>query len=82
MRKSTQLFVLIGILAFTRSANAQSRGMFVPAGDMTAARAGHSATLLLDGTVLIAGGDGPARLAGRSAELYHPPLSRRHVVRP
>jgi hypothetical protein len=70
-----QLFVLIGILAFTRGANAQIRGMFVPAGDMTMARAGHSATLLPDGTVLIAGGDGPLLggvTAGRSAELYDP----------
>lgn len=76
VRQIRQLFVLIAILAFTRGANAQSRGMFVPTGDMTTARAGHSATLLLDGTVLIAGGDGPARLggvpAGRSAELYDP----------
>jgi galactose oxidase-like protein len=70
-----QLFVLIGVLAFTRGANAQIRGMFVPTGDMTMARAGHSATLLPDGTVLIAGGDGPLLggvPAGRSAELYDP----------
>ena len=83
VRRSTRvgeiplLFVLIGILAFARGANAQIRGMFVPTGDMTMARAGHSATLLLDGTVLIAGGDGPAALgvpvpAGRTAELYDP----------
>ncbi len=82
MRKNTsarvgeipQLFVLIGILAFTQGADAQIRGVFVPTGHMTTARAGHSATLLLDGTVLIAGGDGPALgfPAGRSAELYDP----------
>ena len=71
-----QLFVLIGILGFAQGAAAQNGGMFVPTGHMTRARAGHSANLLLDGTVLIAGGDGPALLggvpAGRSAELYEP----------
>ena len=39
---------------------------------MTSARAGHTATLLRDGTVLIAGGGTiwPAATAG--AEIYHP----------
>lgn len=75
VREIRQLFVLIAILAFTRGADAQTPGMFVPTGDMTRARAGHSATLLLDGTVLIAGGDGPLGggvPAGRGAELYDP----------
>lgn len=39
----------------------------VPTGDMALARNGHSATLLQDGTVLIAGGTG-----NTTAELYHP----------
>jgi hypothetical protein len=44
---------------------------------MTVARAGHTATLLLDGKVLIAGGNSPLPLAGNpealsSAELYDP----------
>ena len=39
---------------------------FTPAGDMHAARNGHTATLLLDGRVLIAGG-GPSK-----AEIYDP----------
>jgi hypothetical protein len=82
VRRSTRvgviptLLVVIGILAFARGANAEIRSLFVPTSDMRMARAGHSATLLLDGTVLIAGGDGPALLGGgpvaRSAELYDP----------
>jgi hypothetical protein len=54
-----------------------STGTFVPAGEMTAGRAGQSATLLNDGTVLIAGGycyTGVGQLCGvfASAELYTP----------
>src|SRR5712691_8111204 len=41
---------------------------FSPTGAMTAARANHTATLLTDGRVLIAGGYGPLA----SAELYDP----------
>jgi hypothetical protein len=50
-------------------------GTFSDAGSMTTARAGHSATLLLDGRVLIAGGlnmtPTTADVLG-SAELYQP----------
>src|SRR5215468_1967120 len=41
---------------------------FVSAGTMTRPRSGHSSTLLQDGRVLIAGGDGTAP----SAEIYDP----------
>ena len=47
----------------------QAGGTFVPTGDMTMARVGHSATLLADGRVLVVGGNGDA---ARSAELYDP----------
>jgi WD40 repeat protein len=41
-------------------------GLFQPTGSMTAARSGHSATLLSDGRVLIAGG------LDQTAEIYDP----------
>ena len=64
---------------FTASAELYNpaTGAFTPAGNMTVARGQHTATLLADGRVLIAGGrtgtdrtDGPQDLA--SAELYNP----------
>ena len=50
-----------------------STGKFTPTGPMTIARGGHTATLLPDGTVLIAGGaEGMTGSALSSAELYRP----------
>jgi hypothetical protein len=47
-------------------------GTFSPTGDMTTARRVHTATLLRDGRVLIAGGYGTGNEALASAELYDP----------
>lgn len=47
-------------------------GTFSPTGDMTTPRENHTATLLLDGRVLIAGGNDTCDHAVASAELYDP----------
>ena len=44
-----------------------STGMFTPTGNMVSARAGHTATLLANGKVLVAGGS-----SGDAAELFDP----------
>jgi hypothetical protein len=48
-----------------------ANGSWSRTGDMTQARTGHTATLLPDGTVLVAGGHGGGPFFG-SAELYDP----------
>lgn len=56
-----------GTASVTIGPSTSSAGTFTLTGDMTMARAEHTATLLLDGRVLITGGD-----AAGSAELYNP----------
>jgi hypothetical protein len=61
-----------GVTLATAELYDPATGAFSATGGMTAARSGASATLLLDGRVLIAGGfDGGSALS--SAELYEPP---------
>ena len=69
--------LFLGVASHTSMLMAQSSGTFTPTGNMITPRTGHTATLLPDGTVLIAGGSSlsagpsiPADLS--SAEIYDP----------
>jgi hypothetical protein len=64
------LFVLVA--GQTPKAAAQSPGTFTATGGMTTPRSRHTATLLTDGRVLIAGGDITGFNTQSSAELYDP----------
>ena len=71
--------LLLGVGSQGLPAAAQSPGTFTATGDMTTARARHTATLLHNGKVLIAGGGlvnhDPSGLA--TAELYDPSTGAR-----
>src|SRR5262245_40074554 len=61
-------FLRLNLTSFTSRLFGQSTGVFNRTGDMTTARAGHTATLLPDGRVLIVGGASQGPLA----EAYDP----------
>src|SRR5262245_32951484 len=73
--KTRAVLLLTAVLTYSASSAAQGRGTFVSTADMTTGRIGHTATLLLNGKVLIAGGvspDTPGWHPLASAELFDP----------
>src|SRR5678816_1179496 len=66
------LVFVVGSLGPTAVATAQRGGTFAPTGNMVAARSQHSATLLPDGRVLIAGGASGNPSILTTAEIYDP----------
>jgi hypothetical protein len=79
MRRATQTlldarFLCLLIVGVSGGATvfAQPSGTFTRTGDMTAARSFHTATLLPDGRVVVAGGSTDSRSSLTSAELYDP----------
>lgn len=74
MTTNIRLFAFFITTVLATRLDAQMQGSFTPAGSLTTDRQGHTATLLTNGKVLIAGGS--ATLAGlpvwASAELFDP----------
>lgn len=66
------LTLLLGVAGQSQVAMSQEPGAFTATGSMTTDRFGHSATELIDGRVLIAGGNGFTTIVTNSAELYDP----------
>ena len=71
-RNWNRLVPMLLLTAATGALLGQGSGGFVATGSMNVARNGHTATLLSDGRVLIAGGAGQSASALITAEIYNP----------
>src|SRR5438094_450252 len=69
-------WLLAAALLFATPLWAQEPGTWVPMADLNQARGGHTATLLANGSVLIAGGKDVAGQPLASAEIYDPATGR------
>jgi len=69
--KSATVALFLLTFSVATQVRAQSPGTFSPTGSMKQARVNFTATLLLNGKVLVAGG-GNTQLATKTAELYDP----------
>jgi len=74
MTRRTAALQLVLALSLCNPALAQQTGAFTPTSNMTTARSRHTATLLPDGKVLIAGGTDLNYRALASAELFDPEM--------
>ena len=72
--------LLLGAASHAPMAMAQFPGTFTATGDMTTARYWHTATLLADGKVLIAGGRTESGAVAASAKLYDPAVSNGRIL--
>jgi len=66
------LLVLVGVLPLAVPAPAQGSGTWAHTGSLNLPRIGHSATLLANGQVLVAGGEDSQGNLVAAAELYNP----------
>jgi hypothetical protein len=72
LKSSLVIPLLLVVATDLPNALAQSQGTFAATGSMTTGRYAHTATLLNDSRVLVAGGFGSGFDALASAELYDP----------
>jgi|SRR5215471_10043754 len=69
---STALLVVVALLIASNPATAQNSGTWIHTGTLNFPRVGHTAILLGNGQVLVAGGEDAQSKPIATAELYNP----------